>query len=399
MDQSIQPCSETLSFLSDLIAFDTTSRLSNLELIDFVESYLVDMGIPVERSWNKERSKANLFATLGQGEEDTRTGGLVLSGHTDVVPVTGQDWSSDPFKAEIRDGRLYGRGSCDMKGFIAVCLARCAAIVEADLPIPVHLALSYDEEVGCVGVKGLLEQLEERQVRPAACVVGEPTSMRIIRSHKGMFYKRCHITGHAAHSSLVHQGVNAVTAAARTISFIDNVAEEIKREGPFDEAFDPPHSTLHCGVIHGGTANNIIPDACQFDFEIRHLPRHSPLPVFARIEQYTRELEPAMKAVAEQAGFDWRDMAEFPGMDTDSSVPLVSRIAEILGDHEPPGKVSYGTEGGRFQEAGITTLVCGPGSIEQAHKPDEYVELRQLALAERFIDGLVDSIGRSPGLD
>ena len=314
------------------------------------------------------------------------------------MPVDGQDWSSDPFKAEIRGDRLYGRGSCDMKGFIAVCLAKVGRLVDARLPMPIHLALSYDEEIGCVGVTGLIEQLEQQGVKPAGCLIGEPTSMGIIRAHKGMLYKRCHVRGHAAHSSLTHQGVNSVAAAAKTISYIDEVAEEIKSEGPFDEAFEPPYTTLHCGVIRGGTANNIIPEACQFDFEIRNLPEQSPLPIFDRIESFGRGLEPAMKAVAPDTGFTWEDVAFYPGMNTDPGVPLISRVAGVLDDDRAPGKVSYGTEGGHFQAAGVTTLVCGPGSIEQAHKPDEYVDLSQLAQAERFVDDLIGSLKDQPDL-
>ena len=379
----------SLSILSDLIGFDTTSRNSNLAIIDYIQQFLEGFGVPSELSWNEDRTKANLFATLGP----ENIPGIVLSAHTDVVPVDGQQWSSNPFEVEVRDGRLYGRGSCDMKGFIAICLAKTEQILEASLSTPIHFAFSYDEEVGCVGVAGLLEQLKQRAVQPRACIIGEPTSMGIIRAHKGMLFKRCKVTGKSAHSSLVHQGVNAVTVAAKTICFIDQVGQRLQQNGPFDAQFDPPFTTLHCGVIHGGTANNIIPESCQFDFEIRNLPDHPTLPILAEVERYTgQELEPAMKAVAENAGINWQTLADYPGMDTDESADVIAMVANLLDDHRKPGKVSYGTEGGHFQGAGIPTVVCGPGSIEQAHKPDEYVELEQLEQCGRFVDTLVNSL-------
>ena len=388
MSKNQNTATNTLSLLSDLVGFDTTSRLSNLDLIDYVQSYLKGHGIDAELTWNAEKTKANLFATLGQSNAP----GIVLSGHTDVVPVDGQDWSSDPFKAEVRGDKLYGRGTCDMKGFIAICLSKVEQILCQDLSTPIHLAFSYDEEVGCVGVVGLLEQLKKRAVQPRACIIGEPTSMGVIRAHKGMLFKRCRVIGKASHSSLVDQGVNAITAAAKTIHYVDQIAEEIKLTGPFDHQFDPPYTTLHCGVIQGGTANNIIPELCQFDFEIRNLPEDPVLPIFAKVEQFSRDLEPSMKEIEPKAGFDWHTLAEYPGMNTDESEQVIQMVSALLNDFSTPGKVSYGTEGGHFQAAGIPTVVCGPGSIEQAHKPDEYVALSQLKKGEQFIDTLIDSL-------
>ncbi len=381
-----------LDILDNLIRFDTTSRRSNLELIDYLRAYLERLDVPCELSWNAERTKANLFATLGEDSQP----GIVLSGHTDVVPVDGQEWQSDPFRPEQRDGRFYGRGSCDMKGFLAVCLSRAESILAAGLPVPVHFAFSYDEEVGCVGVKGLIEALQKRPRLPRACIIGEPTSMGVIRAHKGMLYKRCRVHGKAAHSSLVHQGVNAVTAAAKTIARIDAIGERIRREGPFDDQFEPPHTTLHCGVIHGGTANNIIPELCQFEFEIRNLPDQPSLPLFEEVEDYTRELEREMRELDEHAGFEWQSVAEFPAMNTSPEEPVIGLVARLLDDHRLPGKVSYGTEGGHFQAADIPTVICGPGSIEQAHKPDEFVELSQLARCAAFVDDLVADLGKTP---
>ena len=380
---------EALDILFDLIRFDTTSRRSNLELIDYVRAFLERRDIPHDLTWNEDRSKANLFATLGE----ERAPGIVLSGHTDVVPVDGQEWSSDPFEPEVRNGRLYGRGSCDMKGFIATCLAKADDILEADLPLPVHFAFSYDEEVGCIGVRGLLADLKKRAVLPRACIIGEPTDMSVIRAHKGMLFKRCTVHGRSAHSSLVHLGVNAVARAARAIAHIEDIGERIRREGPFDDQFDPPHTTLHCGVIHGGTANNIIPDRCQFDFEIRNLPDQPTLPLFEEVTAYTRELEREMHAVDENTGFEWQTLAEYPGMNTSPEEPVVDMVSRLLDDYRMPGKVSYGTEGGHFQAADIPTVICGPGSIEQAHKPDEFVELAQLDRCGAFIDALIRDMG------
>lgn len=387
----MKQASQALDLLVDLIRFDTTSRCSNLALIDYVRAFLEQRGIPCDLTWNDDRSKANLFATLGEA----RVPGIVLSGHTDVVPVDGQEWSSDPFEPEVRNGRLYGRGSCDMKGFIALCLAKADDILDAKLPLPVHFAFSYDEEVGCLGVRELIADLQKRALQPKACIIGEPTSMSVIRAHKGMLFKRCTVHGRSAHSSLVHRGVNAVTAAARTIAHIDGIGERIRQEGPFDEQFDPPHTTLHCGVIHGGTANNIIPERCQFDFEIRNLPDHPTLPLFEQVAAYARELERDMHAVDETTGFEWQTVAEYPGMNTSPEEPVIDLVSRLLDDPRMPGKVSYGTEGGLFQSADIPTVICGPGSIEQAHKPDEFVELAQLDRCAAFLDALIRDLGSS----
>ncbi len=388
---------DTTRILSDLIGFDTTSCDSNLALIHYIGALLDDRAIDYELTYDAQRNKANLFATLGGAEGP----GVVLSGHTDVVPVAGQAWRSDPFAVRIAGGRLYGRGSCDMKGFIAICLGKIDAILAAKLKTPIHFAFSYDEEVGCVGVQELLAALAKREVQPYACIIGEPTSMGVVRAHKGMLSKRCCVRGRAAHSSLVHQGVNAVAMAAETISFISRLAQRMASDGPFDAGFTPPYTTLHAGVIHGGTVNNIIPDKCEFSFEIRNLPNHEPLALFAEVEAYVGEnLLPKMHAVCPQTGFDWHTASDYPGMDTppgDAVVGMVSALLEGGGGGQSgaaggAGKVSYGTEGGRFQRAGVPTVICGPGSIEQAHKADEYVDLSQLAAGEKFIGDLIDSL-------
>lgn len=382
----------TTRILTDLIALDTTSRNSNLKLIEYVQSLLDDRGIESELTFDAGGNKANLFATLGG---DAGKPGVVLSGHTDVVPVDGQDWRTDPFAAEVIGDRLYGRGSCDMKGFIAACLAQSDAILKAKLATPIHFAFSYDEEVGCVGVTGLLDELVKREVQPRACIIGEPTSMTVVRAHKGMLSKRCRVRGKASHSSLTHRGVNAVAMAARAVAYIDTIAERIARDGPFDHDFEPPHTTVHAGVIRGGTVNNIIPHECEFEFEIRNLPEHPPLPLFEEVARYVEEnLLPKMRAVSADTGFDWETSSSYPGMNTDADDAVIALARDLLGGAGAPklGKVSYGTEGGRFQAAGIPTVICGPGSIEQAHRPNEYVELAQLAAGDKFIADLIASL-------
>ncbi|MGR3913555.1 MAG: acetylornithine deacetylase [Gammaproteobacteria bacterium] len=379
---------DTTRILTDLIAFDTTSRNSNLQLIEYAQSMLADHGVASDLVFDAERNKANLFATLGAGDAP----GIVLSGHTDVVPVDGQDWRTDPFAAEVIGDKLYGRGSCDMKGFIAMCLAHIGVILKAKLKVPVHFAFSYDEEVGCIGVAGLLAELARREIRPRACIIGEPTSMGVVRAHKGMLSKRCRVRGRSGHSSLTHLGVNAVAMAAETVTHIHAIAERIAREGPFDHGFTPPHTTLHAGVIHGGTVNNIIPNECEFVFEIRNLPKQPPLALFEEVEEFVEKtLLPKMHAVSADTGFDWQTVSDYPGLDTEAGAAVIGMVSQLL-DGGAPGKVCYGTEGGLFDRAGIPAVVCGPGSIEQAHKPDEYVELAQLARGEKFLRDLVGSL-------
>ena len=378
-----------VDLLPELIAFDTTSRNSNLEFIEYVSSKLEPYGIKPELTYDKKSNKANLFATLG----DSTRPGIVLSGHTDVVPVDGQNWSSDPFKAEIRDQRMYGRGVCDMKGFLAICLSRLSRILEADLEIPIHLAFSYDEEIGCLGVSGLLAELGKKPVQPRACIIGEPTSMGVVRAHKGMLCKRCHIHGKSAHSSMVDQGVNAVTVASRIIAKVDDIQRRLIKEGPFDREFEPPYTTLHCGVIQGGTVNNIIPAFCEFEFEIRNLPDQAGEALFEEVQSYISEnLIPAMQSVATESDVQWQTLARFPGLNTPADDPLIPMISRLLGVDDRAGKVSYGTEGGLFQQSGIPTVICGPGSIAQAHKPDEFIDLAQLDRGITFVDNLVDSL-------
>jgi len=374
-----------------LIAFDTTSRNSNLELIEDVRGYLAGLGVESHLTYDDERRKANLYATLGP----TDRGGIALSGHSDVVPVDGQDWSSDPWTVTERDGRLYGRGTCDMKAFIAVALAHAPRFLAADLGMPLHICLSYDEEVGCQGVPRMLAFLAERPVRPRACIVGEPTEMRVIVGHKGKLSCRAEVRGLESHSALAPRGVNAVHAAARLVARLADMAKEKATQGPFDEDYAVPYTTVHCGVIRGGTALNIVPAHCSVDFEIRYLPQDDPQALFREVQDFARsEIEPEMKAVSPEAGFAWRPISAFPGLDTAPDHEIVTLVKGLVGANAT-GKVDFGTEAGLFQQSGIPAVICGPGSILQAHKPDEFIALEQVALCERFMERLLDRLTRS----
>ncbi|WP_241503697.1 acetylornithine deacetylase [Ferruginivarius sediminum] len=382
------PSAKTVRMLERLIAFDTTSRNSNLELIRDVERYLTGLGVDCELTYDDAGGKANLFATLGPVDRP----GIALSGHTDVVPVNGQDWSSDPFDAVQRDGKFYGRGTCDMKGFLAACLAYAPKFLEARPETPVHLCLSYDEEVGCLGVRKLLADLARRPVKPRMVIVGEPTEMRVVNAHKGKLSMRATVRGLSCHSSLAPQGVNAVEAAARLTVFLSDMARRKAQEGPFDEAFDVPHTTVQAGVIDGGTAVNIVPSECRLAFEFRNLPQDDPRDLLAEAVDFVRrEVEPAMQAIDPATGFTFEELASFPALDTEPDAAVVT-LTKALARANSTSKVAFGTEAGLFAADGIPAVVCGPGSIEQAHKPDEFITLDQLAQCEWFLDRLLDHV-------
>ncbi|MBL8336523.1 MAG: acetylornithine deacetylase, partial [Rhodoferax sp.] len=341
------PRSATIDCLRQLIAFDTTSRNSNLALIDWAEAHLARHGARIRRSWNPERTKANLFATFGEGP-----GGVVLSGHSDVVPVDGQAWSSDPFRAEIRDGRLYGRGACDMKGFIAVALAQAEAFAAAPLRSPIHVALSYDEEVGGLGIAPLLQDLAEAGIQPDGCIVGEPTSMEMVTAHKGGRVYRCTVHGHAAHSSLTPRGVNAIEYAARVISFIQDLSWREEAQGPRLDGLDVPFSTISTNLISGGNGRNIIPAQCEFLFDYRYVPGKPPEEFIEQIRAYIAEhVEPRMKRGHPQAGVALELTGSIPGLNPDEE-SQIARLAKSLLRPRPSAKVAYGTEAGFFQQAG-----------------------------------------------
>lgn len=378
----MQPSSRTLELVERLVGFDTTSRNSNLELIEFIRGYLDELGIASELVHGADGTKANLYATLGPTDRP----GYALSGHTDVVPVDGQPWASDPFQLVNRDQRLYGRGTSDMKSFIAACLALAPEFLARDIETPLHFAFSYDEEVGCIGVRGLLERLASREIKPKGCIVGEPTEMKVVRAHKGKLSYRCHVHGREAHSSLIDQGVNAVEAAAEAIAYLKSMQRRFRDNGPFDGELSPPYTTVHTGVVHGGTALNIVPLACHFDFEFRHLPEDDPAALLAELERHIdTTLLPEMHAVDPQTGFRFEALSRIAGLSIDEDSELVQLVKALTGANST-GKVAFGTEAGLFQEmAGIPTLVCGPGSIEQAHKPDEWIALEQIAQCEGFL--------------
>jgi acetylornithine deacetylase len=375
----------SVEMVKRLVAFDTTSRNPNMPLMDFARNYLADFGIESQLVFDESGQKANLYATCGPLD----TPGVMLSGHSDCVPIDGQDWNSDPFKVIERDGKLYGRGTSDMKSFIALALAAVPELVHAKLKTPVHFAFSYDEEVGCLGVKRLIAQLEGMPIKPKACIVGEPTSMQVVTGHKGKLSTRCHVHGFECHSALAPQGVNAVEIAAELVARLRQLARRMQNEGPFDPAFDPPFTTVHTGVIQGGTALNIVPKDCTFEAEIRNLPVHDPHPLLAELKQYAEEvLLPEMQKVSKDAGIAWEELPGYPGLAGKDGTDVV-HLAQALSGNEGSGRVSFGTEAGLFQRAGVPAVVCGPGSIEQAHKPNEYISLEQIARGEAFIAELL----------
>ncbi|MGH8619447.1 MAG: acetylornithine deacetylase [Burkholderiales bacterium] len=388
---SVAPSAAGVAAIRRLIAFPTVSRESNLELIDYVRECLRPLDADVRLTFDNDRRKANLFATLGP--KDVRVlPGIVLSGHTDVVPVEGQAWDSDPFTVVEKDERLYGRGTSDMKSFVALALAAAPEFVRRGLKTPIHLAFSYDEEVGCIGVGRLISDLAAAGIRPKACIVGEPTLMQPVIAHKGKHGFRCTVSGLASHSAYAPQGVNAVEYAAEAVAFLKGMARRHRDRGPYDRSFDVAHTTVHTGQIRGGTALNIVPHECWFEFEFRHLPGDDPVALLAEFEGYVRHLlEPEMKGVHPAAGFRIEPLSVLPVLDTGAESEIVGLAQELCGSHDI-GKVSYGTEGSQFQRAGIPTVVCGPGSIAQAHKPNEWVALEQIARCEDFLSRLMDRV-------
>lgn len=385
-----------VEMLGRLVGFDTTSRESNLDLIRFVADYLAGHGVEATLIHDESGAKANLYATLGPANE----AGIALSGHTDVVPVDGQDWRTDPFTMVERGGRLYGRGTADMKGFIAVALALVPEFLAAPLRMPLHLALSYDEEVGCLGVHGILEFLDRQISRPRAVIIGEPTEMRVVNAHKGIRAYTTTVTGLEGHSSATHAGVNAVMVAAELIAFLGRLAEELKARGDAEGRFEPPYSTISVGLIGGGTALNIIPRECSFTWECRLLPGSDEGEVAARLDRFAaEELLPRMRAVAPEAevvtvaGASVPALVPEPGSDAES-------LALALAASNQSYAVSFGTEAGLFQRREIPAVVCGPGNIAQAHKPDEFIEIAEIERCVAFLRRLCEHLregGRRPG--
>ncbi|MBK9116373.1 MAG: acetylornithine deacetylase [Betaproteobacteria bacterium] len=381
----------SLDLIRTLVAFDTTSRDSNLALIEWVRRYLEGHGVASTLTFDDDRRKANLFATLTARDGNATHGGIVLSGHTDVVPVDGQPWDTDPFAVTVKGDRLVGRGVADMKSFSAVGLAFVPEFLRRGLAQPIHFALSYDEEVGCIGVRRLIADIAARGVAPAGCIVGEPTGMRLVVAHKGKKAWRCRVRGHEAHSSLTPSGVNAVQIGCEIVAFIARRAREFRDAGGRDDAYDVPYTTVHVGVIRGGTAVNIVPRDCTFDFEIRHLPFDDPDAFFADVRRYVESFLPEMRAVAPDTFIEFDPLSTLPGFDTHDG-SAITALAHACNGTADAGKVSFGTEASLFHGADIPTVICGPGHIAQAHQPNEWVAVEQVAQCEAFMRRLVDRV-------
>jgi acetylornithine deacetylase len=380
--------SSAREMIERLIAFNTVSRDSNLGLIEWVRDYLQRHGAKTRLTHDSSGKKANLFATLG----DSPKPGLILSGHTDVVPVDGQAWDTDPFAATEQNGRLYARGSADMKGFIGIALSQAPKFVAAlnanRLDAPLHYALSYDEEVGCLGVRGLIKDLQDNGIRPAGCIVGEPTSMQPIIAHKGTHRFRCAVHGREAHSSYVTHGVNAIEYAARLVVYIRQIADRLAQLETRDYGFTVPYSTLSTGLIRGGIAANVVPKDCEFSFDMRVLPNASPDALYQEIRSYAEALAREMQAVDPESRIDLVWASQTIGLaaaETDAIVQWAMQLSQ----NPTVGKVSYGTEAGLFQQMGVPSVICGPGDIAQAHRPNEFVALEQLAQCETFMNRIV----------
>lgn len=368
--------------LARLISFNTVSDRSNLELIDFVESYLSGFGVSSVRVPSEDGQKAGLHAVIGPQTD----GGVVLSAHTDVVPVEGQAWSRDPFAAWEEGGRLYGRGAADMKGFAATVLAKVPDFLAADLKRPIHIALSYDEETGCFGAAPLIQDLLARGPRPGYVIVGEPTGMKVVTGHKGIAVLKTKIEGFPVHSSQLHRGVSAISAAARLIVWLDDRTAENRAKADPQCPFEPPYTTLHSGTIQGGQAHNITAGLCEFVSDIRLLPGDSADRWIAAYRNFIEtDVLPAMRDTAPSCRIEVREIAKVPGLEEEPDGLAERTVRQLTGDN---GRhvVVYATEGGIFQNHGLSTVVCGPGSIDQAHQPDEFIELAELEKCAAFLD-------------
>ena len=371
--------------LRDLVAFDTTSRNTNLPLIDHVEAKLLALGAVCERIPSTDGKKANLHARFGPAVP----GGVILSGHTDVVPVDGQPWTSDPWALTDKgDGKLYGRGTCDMKGFSACILALAPKMAEADLKKPVHIALSYDEEVGCLGAPALIDRILEGPIQPAMVVVGEPTDMKVVTAHKGLFSMVVKVRGREAHSSLVKDGACAVTHAVPLMNFLVEEAAKMEAAAPADSPFNPPYGTLTIGEVKGGTALNILALDCEFGTLMRPCPWDDPHGLAERLREKAAGIEAEMKKAAPEARIEISIRSDVPAFAPEDN-GLAERLARQLTGDNSTRVVSYGTEAGQFQKAGLSVVVCGPGSISQAHQPDEFVAIDQLEECCAFLDRMV----------
>jgi len=372
--------------IAKLVGFATVSRDSNLALIEFVSSYLAEHGVACRLLPNADHSKANLFATIGP----MVAGGVVLSGHTDVVPVDGQPWDSDPFLLTEKNGRLYGRGSADMKSFYAIALALVPEMLARGLVRPIHLALSYDEEIGCLGAPAMIQRIAAELPAPRAVVVGEPTDMRIVTAHKSITGVNTVVTGHEAHSSQTHRGVSAVMTAARLITFLEDMARENAARPASQTSFEPAYSTIHVGTVRGGTAANIISRECRFDWDMRCIPEDDPQDFLERFDRYCRdEILPGMQAVAPDASIVTALTCSVPALDPEPDGAAEALVRTLTGNNSSHA-VAYAAEAGQFQQAGFSTVLCGPGSIDQAHQPNEFIEKSQVHACVDFMRRLIE---------
>jgi len=379
----------SVAILERLIAFPTVSADSNLPLIEFVRGYLAEHGVTSELFPDAAGSKASLWATIG----DASSPGIVLSGHTDVVPVAGQSWTRPPFALTDEGERLYGRGTADMKGFLACVLAMVPVFSSHRLPLPVHIAFSYDEEIGCLGVRPMLEEIAKREPKPLGVVIGEPTSGQPVTAHKGKLAMRCDVVGRACHSAHTPDGVNAVEKAARLIVAIEDLAHDFAERGPRDDRFDPPFATAQTGVVAGGISVNVVPSRCSFSFEARSTDE-AELDRFleAVSTKAARDVLPAMRAVAPEADVRFELLTRYPGLRSAEDDAVVALAIAASGESQT-GVISFGSEGGLFAAAGIPAVVCGPGSMDQGHKPDEYVTREELRRCLRFLQGIAARLG------
>jgi acetylornithine deacetylase len=387
------PIHSAIHHLQTLVGFPTVSADSNLALIDWVEGYVSERGARCRRTYDDSGQKANLWVTFGPDED----GGVVWSGHTDVVPVTGQDWHSDPFTLTERDGRLYGRGSCDMKGFLAVMLAAVAELDVAKLKRPLHLAFSYDEEVGCLGVDRMVDDAIANGPKPSWAVIGEPTMMEVVLAHKSINVFNTRVTGRAAHSSLPHHGAGAIFAAARIIEHLRQLGVDARQQAaPEGEGFEPGWTTVQVGRIDGGTAVNILPALCEFMWEYRALPSEDPDRIMKAVQAYIdAEVRPALQEFAPEADVHTETIARVPPLLAQAEHAVEPWIRQFPGvGTAPAGQVSFATEGGSFQRAGMATVVCGPGSIDVAHQPNEWVKPEQLQRSQSMLAGIIEWASR-----
>lgn len=357
-----------------LIGFDTTSNNSNLELINFAQNILLSHGAECEIIFNKLKNKANLFASVGPKVP----GGVILSGHTDVVPVINQKWDSDPFNLTEKNGRLYGRGACDMKSFIGIALALLPEFSSANLKFPIHFSLSYDEEVGCLGVSSLIKYIKEKKITNASIIVGEPTGMEVVTAHKGLCALKTSITGKEAHSSSPELGTNAIFVANKLIGFLRSLENDLKKELEINSKFDPPYPTLNVGTINGGTAINIVANSCTFEWEYRYLPGTDPLQILNKFNTFViDEYIPKLISNGQKTEITTQQIAEIPALE-ESKESKISTLALKLAKKNKVYHVSYGSEAGFFRKSGLDTVLCGPGNISEAHRPNEFITNEQI---------------------